>query len=111
MSPGTLEADIERAALDLFEELGWSTADVMEEVLGAQGTLGREHRGEVVLLRRLRPALEKLNPGVASAALDQALDAIVRDRSAMSLVQANREVYRLLKDGIPVRAALSAEES
>ena len=30
------------------------------------------------------------------------MDELTRDRSAMSLEAANREVYRLLKDGIPV---------
>jgi hypothetical protein len=33
----------------------------MEETFGPAGTLGREHKGEVVLQRRLRPALAKLN--------------------------------------------------
>ncbi|HNL22939.1 MAG TPA: type I restriction endonuclease subunit R, partial [Rhodocyclaceae bacterium] len=38
-------------------------------------------------------------------ALSQAIDQLTRDRSAMSLVAANREVYGLLKDGIEVTVA------
>jgi type I restriction enzyme R subunit len=110
MNPVTLESDVEQAAVELLEELGWSTANVMEEVLGAGGTLGRENRGEVVLLRRLRPMLEKLNPGEPAAAIDLAIEELTRDRSAMSLVQANREIYKLLKDDVPVRVTVSDEE-
>jgi type I restriction enzyme R subunit len=110
MNPVTLESDVEQAAVTLFEDLGWTTANVMEEVLGAGGTLGREHRGEVVLLRRLRPALETLNPGVPAEALDLAVEELTRDRSALSLVQANREVYRLLREDVPVRVPGADDE-
>jgi hypothetical protein len=39
VSPGTLEADVEQAALDLFTSLGWDSANVYEETLGEHGTL------------------------------------------------------------------------
>ncbi|XXX75942.1 type I restriction endonuclease subunit R [Sorangium sp. So ce134] len=106
----TLESDIEQAALDLFTAMGWATANVMEEALGEHGTLGRDNRGDVVLLRRLRPVLEKLNPGAPAEAIEQAIEELTRDRSAMSLGQANREIYRLLKDGIEVRVATAEDE-
>lgn len=105
MSRATLEKHIEKAAVDLLKEMGWSAANVENEILGERGTLGREHRGVVVLERKLRPALRKLNPDLPKEAIDQAVEEITRDRSAMSLVQANREVYRLIKDGVRVRAA------
>jgi hypothetical protein len=44
---------------------------------------------------------EVLPPGAITAAMDE----VTRDRSAMLLEQANREVYRLLKEGIPVSVA------
>jgi type I restriction enzyme, R subunit len=103
VSSPTLERDLEQAALDLFASMGWATANAMEEAFGERGTLGREHRGEIILRRRLRPALEKLNPGLPAEALDQAIEELTRDRSVMSLVQANRELYGLLKDGLRVR--------
>lgn len=49
---------------------------------------------------RLREALEKLNPGVPAEAVAQAIEELTRDRSRMSLVAANREVYELLKNGV-----------
>jgi type I restriction enzyme R subunit len=74
----------------------------MEETFGAGATLGRETKGEVVLTDRLRTALTTLNAGLPAEAIQTAIDELARDRSAMSLEAANREVYRLLKEGIPV---------
>ena len=73
------EAALENATLALFRELGWQTVNAYDETFGAGGTLGREHRGEVVLLARLRPALQKLNPGLPSEALQLALDELIRE--------------------------------
>jgi type I restriction enzyme R subunit len=62
----------------------------------------RETKGEVVLVSRLRAALERLNPALPTDAITAAVDELTRDRSAMSLEAANREVYLLLKEGIKV---------
>jgi type I restriction enzyme R subunit len=96
------DALIEQPALVLLGQLGWETADCFEETFGAEGTLGRETKSEVVLLSRLRPALEKLNPELPSEALNLAIEELLRDRSLMSAVEANHEVYDLIKDGIRV---------
>ena len=52
---------VEQRAIVLFAELGWQTVSAVEEVLGPSGTLGRETPGEVVLVPRLRAALEWSN--------------------------------------------------
>ncbi|MFO0734807.1 MAG: type I restriction endonuclease subunit R [Labilithrix sp.] len=104
VSPGTLEAEVEEAALELFTDLGWKVARVMDETFGEKGTLGRETKGDVVLFGRLRPALEKLNPKLPREAIDQAIDVLTRDRAAMgSIVAANRDVHALLKQGVKVK--------
>ena len=54
----------------------------------------------MVLVSRLRVALERLNPDMPPEAITAAVDELTRDRSVMSLEAANREVYLLLKDGI-----------
>ena len=104
MSPHAYTEDqlVEQPAIGLFAALGWQTVSAMEETFGPGGTLGRETKGEVVLVERLRAALITLNPGLPPEAIQTAIDELARDRSAMSLEAANREVYRLLKDGIPV---------
>ena len=50
----------------------------------------------------MRAALERLNATLPTEAITAALDVLTRDRSAMSLEAANREVYLLLKEGIKV---------
>ena len=93
---------VEQPAIGLFAALGWQTASAIDETFGPGGTLGRATRGEVVLVDRLRAALTKFNPTLPAEAINTAIDELTRDRSAMSLEAANREVYRLLKDGVPV---------
>ena len=93
---------VERPAIGLFAVLGWQTVSAIEETFGPGGTLGRETKGEVVLMDRLRAAIGKFNPTLPREAINTAIDELTRDRSAMSLEAANREIYRLLKDGIPV---------
>ena len=93
---------VEQPAIGLFAALGWQTVSAMDETFGARGTLGREAKGEVVLVERLRGALIRFNAALPPEAIETAIDELSRDRSAMSLEAANREVYRLLKDGVPV---------
>ena len=90
---------VEQPAISLFGEMHWDALDCYNETYGEDGTLGREHRGEVILKSKLLPALQLLNPDAPAEALDQAVDELARDRSAMSMVAANQEVYRLLRDG------------
>jgi type I restriction enzyme R subunit len=93
---------VEQPAIHLFAEMGWQTISAMDEVFGVGGTLGRETKSEAILVSRLRPSLERLNPALPLEAISSAIDQLSRDRSVMSLAAANREVYGLLKDGIPV---------
>ncbi|MEO6062304.1 MAG: type I restriction endonuclease subunit R, partial [Thermoflexales bacterium] len=104
MSPHAYTEDqlVELPAIGLFAALGWATVAAMEETFGPAGTLARETKGEVVLVSRLRAALERLNPALPPEAIAAAVDELTRDRSAMSLEAANREVYLLLKTGIRV---------
>ncbi len=105
------EAALEAAALALFSRLEWETAACFDEVFGpTPGTarrpnLGRETTADVVLVRSLRPALQRLNPELSSEALTLAVEELTRDRSLVSAVQANREVYGLLKNGVKVKVA------
>ena len=98
----TEDSLVEQPAIQLFAEIGWHTLSALEEVFGVGGTLGRETKGEMVLVPRLRAALDRLNPSLPPEAILGAIDQLIRDRSVMSLVAANREVYGLLKDGISV---------
>jgi len=104
MTPHAYTEDqlVEQPAIGLFAALGWQTVSAMEETFGPGGTLGRETKGEAVLVSRLRAALERLNTRMPAEAITAAIDELTRDRSAMSLEAANREIYRLMKEGISV---------
>jgi type I restriction enzyme R subunit len=93
---------IEQPTIALFRELGWETVNCYQEIFGIGGTLGRQDSSEVVLRPRLWQALERLNSGIPPSAIGQAVEALARDRSTMGTVQANQDVYQLLKDGIVV---------
>ena len=93
---------VEQPAVGLFAALGWQTLSARGETVGPGGLLGRETRGDVVLVARLRAALAKLNPMLPAAAIETAIDELTRDRAAMSAEAANREIYRLIKDGVAV---------
>jgi len=96
------DALVEQPAIALFNELGWETANCFNETFGKHGMMGRENTADVVLVSKLRPALHVLNPDLPKEAVDLAIDDITRNRSAMNPVQANREVYDLLRDGVKV---------
>lgn len=59
-------------------------------------------------MSRLRSELVALNPSLPAVALDEALEELSRDRSALSLVEANREIDRLIRGG-STRAAVRIE--
>jgi type I restriction enzyme R subunit len=94
---------VEQPAIALFGELGYATANCFYEKVGTtNATLGRETTADVVLVPKLRGALQRLNRGVADDAIRLAVEELTKDRSAMSMAQANREIYKLLKDGVQV---------
>ncbi|WNK01067.1 type I restriction endonuclease subunit R [Thalassospiraceae bacterium LMO-JJ14] len=96
------EDALEQAALGLFGDLGWETGNLYGEWTGSISSEGRGSDYDVVLVPRLRAALARLNPTLDNAAFDQAIEVLTRDRSTMIPVNANQEVYKLLKDGINV---------
>ena len=113
--PYTEDQLVEQPAIELFAKLGWTIAvgnphpNPLPKGEGVwvdeSGLFGRETKGEVVLVSRLRAALERLNPTLPPEAITTAVDELTRDRSAMSLESANREVYLLLKEDIRVSVA------
>jgi type I restriction enzyme R subunit len=104
MSPSEYSEDqlVEKPAIQLFGGLGWQTVSAEEEVFGATGTLSRETPSEVVLSFHLKTSLEKLNPKLPPEAIKTAIEELSKDRSAMLPASANREVWKLLRDGVKV---------
>ena len=64
---------VEQPAIGLFAELSWTTVSAMEETFGVTGTLSRETKCDVVLVSRLRAALDRLNPALPPEAITSAI--------------------------------------
>ncbi len=91
---------VEKPSMALLAQLGWTPVDAFQETLGVQGTLGRDSQRDVFLTHRLHFAMRKLNSvDVPDTAINEAVEALTRDRSVADRVRANREVYGLLRDG------------
>jgi len=93
---------VEQPAIALFESLGWETGNLYAEWTGSSSSEGRQTQQDVVLEGRLRAALRKLNPDLPDEAINLVVEELARDRSKLLPVNANQQVYRLLKDGVPV---------
>ena len=94
------ESTVEQAALDWLESHGWSVAhgpDIAPGVSGAE----RADYGEVLLARRLRDALARLNPDLPAAALDDAFRKLTRPEGS-TLEARNRAFHRMAVDGVTV---------
>ena len=101
---------VEQPAIALLAGMGWETLDCYNEFDQGISPLVRENKGEVVLITRLRAALVRLNPDASNATVNAAMEELTRSRGAMSLVEANWEIYRLLKDGVKVTVIDSEDE-
>ena len=87
----------------LRDELGWDVRFAYNtEILGKNGTFGRESYKEIVLLRYFREALKKLNPWINDSQISEAQKTLEQRLSTSSLLQVNEEKYFLIRDGIPV---------
>lgn len=87
----------------LRDELGWDVRFAYNtEVLGKNGTFGRESYHEILLLRYFREALKKLNPWMNDNQISEAQKVLESRLSTSSLLQVNEEKYFLIRDGIPV---------
>src|ERR1035437_9395645 len=87
----------------LEEKLGWESVYASnQETFGLAGTLGRTDTREVVLTRELRNALYRLNRHLPPEAIKDAVAQLTQRDFSRSLLQHNRDFYRLIRDGVPV---------
>src|SRR5699024_1838762 len=95
---------VQESAGHLLErELGWEVAYAYNtEKLGKGGTFGRTSYREILLTRYFRQALQRLNPWLTSAQMDEAQKKMESRLSTASPMQINEEKYALIRDGIPV---------
>ncbi|MDU2830012.1 MAG: type I restriction endonuclease subunit R [Anaerococcus sp.] len=72
------------------------------EVLGKNGSFGRESYKDILLTRYFYEALRKFNPWINENQIIEAQEVLGKRLSTSSLIQINEEKYFLIRDGIPV---------
>ena len=98
------EDDIEQAILQKlnqqfgFELLNCYTVDPKD----LNDHSNRTNKRDVIFENRLRESTNRLNQGIPESACEEALSKILDKRRSMSLINANREIDSLIRDGIPV---------
>lgn len=106
----TEDALVEQPAIKLYSELGWEAVECWDEPFDPESPFGRNNRGDVILPNRLHAALEKLNPATPKLVIDETIEELSRDRSAMSPVVANEAIYQLLREGYKYQGSGDEEE-
>lgn len=87
----------------LENALGWDSIYAYNsEVFGPSGTLGRMSERDVVLVRDLRCAVERLNSDLPEVAREQAILKLTTHDISRSLMQHNREFHGYIRNGVPV---------
>ena len=98
------EDQIEKSILDIladkmsYRHINCYTADAGD----LNDRSGRADKSEVVFFDILKTKAKEFNRGVPDRVLDEAIARLTRRRYAMNPVLANKEVYNLIRDGIPV---------
>ena len=95
------ESDIEEASLSWFDKLGYTVLhgpDIAPDTPDAE----RAFYNEVILTRRLRDAVARLNPNIPTDAQEEAIRKVLNPDSP-ALLQNNRTFHQMLVDGIEVK--------
>ena len=94
------ESEVEDAALEWLERLGWEVAHGPHIAPYAAGSERTDYT-EVILEHRLRDALARLNPVLPTEALDDAFRKLTRP-AGPTLEARNRAFHRMLVDGVTI---------
>ncbi len=93
------ENEIEEIALSYLESLGYSY--LLGTDISPDGEHPERQYNEVVLVTRLRDAIDKLNPNISQDAKEDALKKVLRTDSPNLLIN-NETFHRYLTDGVDV---------
>ena len=98
--PGLTESTVENAALTWFGELGYQVGHGPRMAPG-EPAAERDAFSDVVLVARLRQAIQRLNPQVPEDAREDAFRQVLRVGSP-SVTRTNRSFHEMLRDGVTV---------
>ena len=95
------EDQLEQEALGWLAEVGYSTLYGPDIAVDGDAPERSNYR-QVVLVERLRAAVERLNPAIPAAAREDAIKQVV-DLGTPVLLSANKRLHQLLVGGVPVQ--------
>lgn len=99
MKNSITENDIEQIALDYLQSLGYNYLNGLD--ISPDGEHPERQYIDVVLVTRLRDAIDKLNPSITQDAKEEALKKVLRTESPNALIN-NETFHKYLTDGIDV---------
>ena len=95
------ESHVEEAALAWLAELGYATASGLD--IGPDGDAPeRASYGDVLLVKRVRAAVAKLNPALTAEIRADAVKQVLQTQTP-SIVAENRRLHRYIIEGVPVQ--------
>ncbi|MBT7207062.1 MAG: type I restriction endonuclease subunit R [Gammaproteobacteria bacterium] len=95
-----IENDLETACLNWLSELNYECL-TGDDVSSGGSHEGRQKYLEVVLKPRLHEAIDRLNPDLSTASIDEAVSKF-SDYGSQSLIEGNREIYEWIRNGVPI---------
>ena len=106
------ESTLEESVLEWFRKLGFKTVfgpeiapDGKKPPSFAEATKGKERNSysDVVLKKRLRLAIERLNPSIPESAREEAFNKVINIPNISPKLEANNKTFhQMLRDGIDV---------
>jgi type I restriction enzyme, R subunit len=95
---------LQQGSAEFFaQHLGWRSVYAFDtEDFGPNSLLGRSSRRDMVLVRELRAALQRLNPKAPAEAIAAAISLLCADEVGKNLTQHNQSQHRLLVEGVTV---------
>lgn len=99
MAASITENEIEEIALGYLQSLGYEYLNGVN--ISPDGDHPERQYNEVVLVTRLRDAIDKLNPNISQDAKEDALKKVLRTESPNALIN-NENFHRYLTDGVDV---------
>lgn len=94
------ESTVEQAALEYFAELGYHRLHG-PNIAPGEPAAERTSYEDMVLGGRLRMAIQRVNPGVVPALIDETVKRVQRAES-QSPIEENARLHRLITEGVPV---------
>ncbi len=93
------ENEIEEVALEYFKRIGYNV--IYASDISPDGGSPERQYNEVVLINRLRSAIDRLNPNIPAEAREEALKKVLRTNSPQLVVN-NETFHKYLTEGVDV---------